>query len=105
MADLKLDVSKCYLRINDPKDNGVPFYLGNFIETKPYAARRHGGNQVSEWKEHTFEKGVVIQFKNSLTNLVSETDCLPKKGGKRNRKMYRKSRKISRKGRRYSRKN
>lgn len=100
MADLQLDVSKCYNRINDPKDEGRPFYLGKFQKTKPYAARRHGGNQVSEWEEHTFEKGVVIQFKKLLTSLVSETGCKVN-GGKRNRK----SRKILRKRRRYSRKN
>ena len=96
----QLDVSKCYQRINYPKDKGVPFYLGKFQKTEYFS----GGNQASQWSEHTFEKGQIIQFREPLTKLVSVTDCLAN-GGKRNRKMYRKSRKISRKGRRYSRKN
>ena len=102
MADLQLDVSKCYNRINYAKDKGVPFYLGKFQKTEYFS----GGNQASQWAEHTFETTTdkIIQFREPLTNLVSETGCKVN-GGKRNRKMYRKSRKISRKGRRYSRKN
>jgi hypothetical protein len=96
MADLELDSSKCYQRINHPKDKGVPFYLGKFQKTEYFS----GGNKESQWAEHEFEKGKVYQVRERLINLLSVTDCLAN-GGKRNRKL----RKTLRKRRHYSRKN